>query len=385
MRAFVEVDTRVGLKGLRMGERVRELWRGRCEVQVVAFAQERVFEEGEGEDEGDDQGKGEGEGEEDKAEEGTAEETPKETNKSLLESAARIPSIPVLGSTPYVEASPALARRNIDWIIALAITHHKHLDLHLDYTLDASADPQVFHVLAQLTHHNWTAANPGKTICLGHCTRMTLFSPADWQRLKSAIGHLPVSFVGLPTSDMFMMARPGADDGGRDRKRGTLQVPWMIAHGLRACLGVNNVGNAFTPFGGADPLGVASWGVGVYQVGTARGARVLYEAVSGRGREACGMGGESERERRGRGGGGRAEGDEGEKEKGDGEGGGRKRGEEGRGWGIKVGDLADVVIFGKPLEQRTSLYRPRRSVQEIVGDAGRERVVVKAGRVVRVE
>ena len=93
------------------------------------------------------------------------------------------------------------------------------------------------------------------------------------------MGDLPISFIGLPTSDLFMMGRPRADEeeSWRDRVRGTLQVPWLIKEfGVNAAIGVNNVGNAFTPHGSADPLAVAALGVGLYQIGTGEDAKLLY-------------------------------------------------------------------------------------------------------------
>jgi len=392
MRTFVEVDTSVGMRGVRAGEMVRRLWEGRCEVQLVAFAQEAVFSPLEDED--GDEGEG-GEGEDKDSSTGTPKperlktET-KETNKSLLEAAALLPTIPVLGSTPYVESSPAISHKNITWIISLAITNRKHLDLHLDYTLLPNSSPQIFHVLSTLRELNWTSHNPGKTVCLGHCTRLTLFSDTEWERLLEKIGDLPVYFVGLPTSDLFMMGRPEEEEEeGKNRPRGTLQIPWMINKGSKACLGVNNVGNAFTPYGSADPLSVACLGVGIYQAGTAKDAEVLYECVSTRAREAIGLGGLGglgegvvEQGTMGSGSGGVGGKGNWDWEAGKGVGKGSKKKE---GLGINVGDPADLVVYGKPLEKRTSLYRPRRSVQEIVYDAGWERVVIKAGKVVRVE
>jgi hypothetical protein len=51
--------------------------------------------------------------------------------------------------------------------------------------------------------------------------------------------------------------------------RGTLQVPQMIKkYGFKCAVGVNNVGNAFTPHGSCDPLSVACLGVGIYQAGS---------------------------------------------------------------------------------------------------------------------
>lgn len=51
-------------------------------------------------------------------------------------------------------------------------------------------------------------------------------------------------------------------------------------YGLNGAIGINNVGNAFTPQGSCDPLSIASLGVGVYQAGTKADAQVLYDCVS---------------------------------------------------------------------------------------------------------
>jgi hypothetical protein len=88
--------------------------------------------------------------------------------------------------------------------------------------------------------------------------------------LRNEIGELPVSFVGLPTSDLFMMRTS-------EGLRGTLPIIKLIKeYGLDAAISVNNVGNAFTPQGNCDPLCLAQLGVGLYQAGTQQDAELLY-------------------------------------------------------------------------------------------------------------
>ena len=95
--------------------------------------------------------------------------------------------------------------------------------------------------------------------------------------------------MGRPTSD-----RVDEQPRPLDRQCGTLNVPKMIQeYGLKACLSVNNVGNAFTPYGIGDPLGVASWGVGLFHAGRVEDAELLYEAVSTRAEKAIGLEGYS--------------------------------------------------------------------------------------------
>ena len=119
-----------------------------------------------------------------------------------------------------------------------------HLDLHLDYHLEKEREPSIWFVLEVLRKEGWVEKGmKGKTICLGHCSRLTLFKEDDWQKLRQKTEALPVWFIGLPTSDLFMMGRPSGRDWDKpaERFRGTLQVPWMIRNlRMRAALGVNN-------------------------------------------------------------------------------------------------------------------------------------------------
>ncbi|MCJ1239821.1 hypothetical protein MMC14_007819 [Varicellaria rhodocarpa] len=265
MRAFVEVDTVVQTKCVQAGVELKKWWEGKCDIQLCLFSQEAVFRSPSQDGS--------------TAEEEEQQQQQSSGNKQTMEEAIETyPAVEAIGSTPYVESSPEKAKQNIDWIVALAITKNKHLDLHLDYTLNTASEPLIWYLLSTLHRLHWTEnAAPGKTICLGHCTRLTLFSSSEWKRLKTEMRDLPISFIGLPTSDLFMMGRPNNEESWRDRPRGTLQVPWLIKElGVNAAIGVNNVGNAFTPQGSADPLSVAGLGVGLYQAGTGEDAEVLY-------------------------------------------------------------------------------------------------------------
>lgn len=268
MRAFVEVDHTVQTTCLEASRILKEKWQDVCEMQVVCFAQDPIFS-------------------------GPFAEK----NRSLMETGTSPSShVDVVGTTPYVEADSHAAMRNIDWAIDRALSVDRHLDFHLDYNLDAARDPLVWYVLRRLRESGWTRRSTSKRVMLGHCTRLTLFSEEEWERLAAEIreNDLPVSFVGLPTSDLYMAAPAAAPSAGNhaphDKPRGTLRVPEMIRkYGLDAVVGVNNVGNAFTPWGSPDPLSLACLGVGVYQAGTQADAELLYECVSTRARAAIGL------------------------------------------------------------------------------------------------
>lgn len=257
MRAFVEVDATVEFKCLDVGLALKQEFQDRCHVQICVFAQDPIFSYEDG-------GK---------------------KMRSLLEEAVKRPGVEVFGSTPYVEddGDDEKQVRNIKYAVDLALKHKLHLDFHIDYNLDATKQAFVFKALDILHDAKWPTdreSSDFRTVVFGHATRLTLFNQQEWQDLAQKIGGLPVSFVGLPASDLYMMGKPEDKEGGGVRVRGTLQIPQMTKkYGLNAAIGINNVGNAFTPYGTCDPLSLASNCVGVYQAGTEEDAEILLVSV----------------------------------------------------------------------------------------------------------
>ncbi|KAI0404038.1 hypothetical protein F4802DRAFT_568630 [Xylaria palmicola] len=276
MRAFVELDHVVGTLPLTTAIRLRGEFAHLLDVQICAFAQDPLFSTAHG-----------------------------DANRAIIEGALveMADSVGALGTTPYVETSREASLLNIEWAITTALKHRLHLDFHLDYTLEPpsrspSQRPLTYSVIDLLKEHNWPQiADGSKTVVLGHCTQLSMLDDAERKELAETIieSKLPIHFVGLPTSDIYMMGRPTSDSASpssHNRPRGTIHVPSMIKElGLSACLGVNNVGNAFTPFGTGDPLQLASWAVGIYQVGTVKDAELLYDCVSRRAMQAIGLDG----------------------------------------------------------------------------------------------
>jgi cytosine/adenosine deaminase-related metal-dependent hydrolase len=265
MRAFVEVDHTVGTKCIEAAVTLKKKFEKDCFVQICVFAQDPIFS-----------------GEHDYQ------------NRSLLEKALAEykDEIDVLGTTPYVESDHKTAIRNIEWAVHAALQRNIHLDFHLDYNLDEEQPAMVWDVVRVLSKTEWPQKTDKKVV-LGHCTRLTLFPDPALKRLALEMrrARLPISFVGLPTSDLYMMGRPVEGEINGQRPRGTLQVPTLNRepYSLNCVIGINNVGNAFTPWGSADPLRLASLGVGIYHAGTTADAELLYECVSTRARKAIGL------------------------------------------------------------------------------------------------
>lgn len=194
-------------------------------------------------------------------------------NWDLLRAATARPGVEAVGSAPYVEATTAAAQENITMILELAHAHALHADFHLDYNLSADP-PLIWFLLDQLRERKAQGTwRVGRHVCVGHATRLALWPDAEWARFAATVAAdaLPVSLVGLPQSDMYMMGRDT-----RPPPRGTIDVVRAKqVHGVRAALAVNNVGNAFTPQGAPDPLALCALGVALFQAGTRAACRTL--------------------------------------------------------------------------------------------------------------
>ncbi|KAG9241224.1 hypothetical protein BJ878DRAFT_521759 [Calycina marina] len=329
MRAYVEVDATVGMVCLHAGLVLKEQFRERCYVQICVFAQDPIFTYDDG---------------------GVS-------MRSLLEKALQKPGVEAFGCTPYVEEGVSAfegsfgrnLEHNIKWTIAMAMIHNLHLDFHIDYNLDPIQKVSIYTALDNLKAASWptTTQKELRTVVFGHCTRLTLFTADEWRSLRERVGVLPVSFVGLPTSDLFMMGRKSGE--GEERVRGTLRIPQMIqTFGFNAAIGINNVGNAFTPYGSCDPVSLAGFCVGVYQAGTKADAEVLYQCVSGRAKMAIGV---------------------------------LPWDESSSKLELKVGNRADFVAFGRKSGGGVDSIRARKSIQNVVNDAGHERETIYVGTI----
>ena len=198
----------------------------------------------------------------------SANDTEPGNNYRLLLEAIDREGVEVVGSAPYVESSVSHAKKNLDLIIRAACSRSLHVDFHLDYNLDIKSEPLIFEVIARIKQYNYSLEHPELRITIGHATRLQLFTAEQWQNLIEQIGDLPITFIALPNSDMYMQGR-AAKDTPLGAPRGTLRVTRLAKeYGLEVAMGVNNVENAFTPQGSLDPLALCPFGVAIFQAAT---------------------------------------------------------------------------------------------------------------------
>lgn len=122
MRAHVEVDEIVSLRGVDAAIALQTEFASQCHVQICVFAQLALFSAG----------------------------VPAEQRRSDLLDALNLDAVEALGTTPYVEDDRTHAEENIRWAIQQAVDHQKHLDFHLDYNIDPQNKPLIWYALDKL-------------------------------------------------------------------------------------------------------------------------------------------------------------------------------------------------------------------------------------------
>lgn len=165
LRAFAEVDHGVQLKCLDAAIELKKEFRGLCEIQICAFAQDPILSGPHWEE-----------------------------NNKLMDKAIAHKDVEVIGSTPYVEESDYAVQSNFATTIRKALLQRKHVDLHLDYHLDGARKSLVPDVIDHVDMLEWQIQL--KTIVLGHCTRLTQNTSREWKgMLYTAFSSFEVTHI----------------------------------------------------------------------------------------------------------------------------------------------------------------------------------------------
>ncbi|QDP97753.1 amidohydrolase family protein [Microlunatus elymi] len=291
IRSHPDVDPIAHLVGVDAMLALREEYRDRIDLQIVAFPQEGII----------------------KAPESLA----------LMEEALR-KGADVVGGCTYNEPSLEECHEHIDEVFDLAEKYDVPVDMHCDFAVDDS-DPRY----ALVEHIADVAIARGMQgrVTLGHMTSLASLSGQHRIQVWDKIRQAGINIVVLPFTDMHLNGR----DDDHNVRRGVAPVTLMWDVGVSVGLSSNNVRNAFTPFGNADILDVALFLAQVGHMGSPSHFQRLLDTVTHRNAEIIGI-------------------DE--------------------GYGVQVGDRADLVVLDNPDPVDALLSRSVRSF------------VIKGGRVV---
>jgi cytosine deaminase len=207
MRAHVEIDAFVELRGVEAMQRLQAEFAGLLDLQLIAFAQEGIFHDA--------------------------------VTQDLLREGLRR-GLATLGGCPYMDEDQ---RRHIDWFFETAEVAGVPLDFHAD----VSDDP------AQLTcdyiAEQTIARGMQGRVTLGHLGTLDVLEPDRRARVIDRLREGGLHVISLPATELHVKGRTD-----KFTWRGVTRLDELRAAGVNVAISTNNVVNPFTPYGHPDLL-----------------------------------------------------------------------------------------------------------------------------------
>jgi cytosine/creatinine deaminase len=207
MRAHVEVDAFVALRGVEALLRVQAEFAGVLDLQLIAFAQEGIFHD--------------------------------DVTQDLLRAGLQM-GLPILGGCPYMDQDQ---RRHIDWCFDTAEAAGVLLDFHAD-----SGDDPARLTCDYIAEQTIARGMQGR-VTLGHLCTLDLLEPDHRARVTETMREAGIHVISLPATEMHVKGR--AD---KYAWRGVTRIEELRTAGINVSIATNNIVNPFTPYGHPDLL-----------------------------------------------------------------------------------------------------------------------------------
>jgi cytosine deaminase len=118
------------------------------------------------------------------------------------------------------------------------------VDFHADFA-DEPVHRHVEVIIDRTERHGWQGR-----VAVGHLTELAAYDESEQGRVAERLRAAGIGVITLPATDLYLMGRRDA----RNVRRGLAPVKRLRAAGVTVAAATNNVQNAFTPVGNADPL-----------------------------------------------------------------------------------------------------------------------------------
>ncbi len=201
IRAFADVDSKARLEGIKALLKAREEFKGRVELQVVAFPQDGVVREPEAEG----------------------------YVIQALEMGAD-----VVGGIPWIEFTKADEQSHIDRMFDIAVKYNKDVSMLLDDVGDAEEKTLEMFAL-RANKEGWQGR-----VTAQHCRAMALYGENYFRKLVTLMKRAGVGLVADPhTGPLHARIRD------------------LAAAGIPVALGQDDIADAYYPFGRCNMLEIA--------------------------------------------------------------------------------------------------------------------------------
>ena len=215
-RAFADVDSIGKLRGLSGLLALREQWRDRAQIQVVAFPQEGILRDP-----------------------GTAD---------LLEEAIRL-GADVVGGLPWFEFLDEDARAHIDLCFELAKRYDKDLHMLVDDT-----DNPLSRSLEYLAVKTLREGYQGR-VSASHCGALAAYNEVHAHQVMDLLKQAGVSISSNPHISLVVQGRYDQEP----IRRGITRVKQLWQHGVNIFSSQDDVADPFYPLGRNDQQEVVAY------------------------------------------------------------------------------------------------------------------------------
>ena len=212
MRAHVEVDPKVGLRGFEGVKALARDYAWAIDIEICVFPQEGL----------------------------TNNPGTEELMVAALRDGAR-----VVGAAPGYDTDHAAQIRRV---FELSREFDVDIDMHLDF--GNTPDDMDLPLVCDLTEQY----RLGGRVTVGHMTKLSTMKLADLKLLARRVADAGVAVTVLPATDLFLMGRDQTDNV----RRGLADVNLLAEHGVNCSLSTNNILNPFTPFGDCSLIRMAN-------------------------------------------------------------------------------------------------------------------------------
>lgn len=219
MRTHVEVDPKVGLRGLEGVKALVDAYRWAIDIEICVMPQEGLLNNP-----------------------GTDE-----LMVAALENGAT-----VVGAAPNYDTDRAGQIRRV---FELARRYDFDIDMHLDS--GASANELDTLLVCELTEkHGW-----GGRVAIGHVTKLSVMPLPEFDEVAKRMADSGVALTVLPATDLYL--------GGREKdhrvERSVVDANRLARQGVLCSVSSNNILNAFTPMGDGQLIRMANLYANVVQ------------------------------------------------------------------------------------------------------------------------
>jgi cytosine/creatinine deaminase len=236
MRTHVEVDPKVGLRGLEGVKALIDRYRWAIDLEICVMPQEGLLNN---------------------------------PGTDALMVAALKAGATVVGAAPnYDTDRPGQIRR----VFEMAREFDVDIDMHLDS--GASAEELDTLLVCDLTEkHGW-----GGRVAIGHVSKLASMRPPDVDKVARRLADSGVALTVLTATDLYL----GGRHTDHNVPRNVVDLNRLAEHGVVCSVASNNILNPFTPFGDGQLLRQANLQAIVTQRGNDDEVRAIWDMTTTR-------------------------------------------------------------------------------------------------------